>query len=162
MSVCPHCDHCRQNLKTGSQRHLDDIALIRANIDHLRGLIDTLQTSRIALLRRLNSLRSDTRNLPVETLSLIFQYAAPSPDIGSRSLRLYCEESYPDEKANHTPIVLGAVCSTWYHIAQSTPQLWTSLVIDVQRWQQIPPSTALLQHYLSKTKHLPFSLELNL
>ncbi|KAJ3565315.1 hypothetical protein NP233_g7705 [Leucocoprinus birnbaumii] len=102
------------------------------------------------------------RNLPLEVLSHIFSYVAPPLDLTSRSLRLYRNEKYPDAGEDFTPLLLQVVCSQWLHAARSTPQLWTSLVLDVASIKRVQPSISILETYLKNAKNLSFSLELNL
>ncbi|KAF9447609.1 hypothetical protein P691DRAFT_760618 [Macrolepiota fuliginosa MF-IS2] len=164
MAFCPHCDHCKKLKRSQTKRSQpgNEIAFIQAEVDHLGDSIRTFSNERSLLLRRLNILRSSTRNLPPETLSLIFQFAVPPLDITSRSLRFYRKERYTDERGHHIPNILGAVCSRWHDVAHGTPQLWTSLIIDVTTRRDVGDKLALLQLYLTNVKNLSFSLELNL
>lgn len=159
MSFCPHCSHCTQSQSQSTRQ--DETNFIEAEVDRLGSLINTLTNNRVALLRRLNTLRSTTRNLPPHVLSRVFEYVVSPVDITSRNLRLYSRETYSDQNDQHLPLLLGSVCSQWYHIVQATPELWVSLVIDVQGRHDVAPSLRLLRLYLTNSKDLSFSLELN-
>ncbi|KAF9447608.1 hypothetical protein P691DRAFT_671137, partial [Macrolepiota fuliginosa MF-IS2] len=163
MFSCPHCDHCKElrRSKTNRSQPSNEIASILTEIDRLESSLRILNNEHSLLSQRLNTLRSSARNLPSETLSLIFQFAAPPLDITSRSLRPYPEEIYGDEKGHYLPTILSAVCSHWRDVIHGTPQLWTSLVMDVVTRRGAAPKLALLQLYLGNVKNLSFSLELN-
>jgi hypothetical protein len=74
MATTSGCPHCQQAETIHAS---DNIALIKAEDTRLLGLILLLQHDRSAVLQRLNTLCSATRNLPPEVLSLIFCYASP-------------------------------------------------------------------------------------
>ncbi|KAF9447335.1 hypothetical protein P691DRAFT_671714, partial [Macrolepiota fuliginosa MF-IS2] len=156
---CPHCPHCKNipNSQSSSLGPFEEIALIETEITRLFDLTVKLNKDRVALLRRLNSCRSATRNLPFDVLSLIFQEAVLSIDTSSHPLRLPSKETHLSDH----PIILGSVCSQWYYAAQSTPQLWASLDIDICHEKSAPAKLALLDLYLKNVKNVSFSLELS-
>ncbi|KAJ3565316.1 hypothetical protein NP233_g7706 [Leucocoprinus birnbaumii] len=153
---CSHCPHCQSIEQSNSVN-----AATTKTIELLKNVKDG-RTRPNAGLQHLNCVRSATRNLPTEVLSHIFLHTAPPVDITSRTLRLYRKEDYPDEGESFTPILLQVVCSQWHHAAQSTPELWTSLILHVTKVKRIQLSISILEMYLANATNHAFSLELNL
>ncbi|KAH6883700.1 hypothetical protein BKA70DRAFT_1341902 [Coprinopsis sp. MPI-PUGE-AT-0042] len=71
-------------------------------------------------------IKSPIRRLPVELLGLIFSFA-----VGAAPFNRYIHITH-----------LRGVCSSWRHAATTTPGLWTSLTIDLDRWA--PPYSQFL------------------
>ncbi|KAJ3565317.1 hypothetical protein NP233_g7707 [Leucocoprinus birnbaumii] len=155
---CIHCPHCQKFEQSNSAAAR---LTIKMEIEHIVKLDVGQSPLANSVLRRLNSNRSATRNLPLEVLAQIFLGIAPV-DITSRTLRLYRKEDYPDERENFTPILLQAVCSQWYHAARSTPGLWTSLILHVADVKDVHSKISILEMYLANATDHSFSLELNL
>ncbi|KAF8072221.1 hypothetical protein FPV67DRAFT_1667654 [Lyophyllum atratum] len=90
--------------------------------------------------------------LPVELVRTIFCWCLPSRDSAMSS--------------KDFPLLLGRVCSAWRQISFSTPQLWTSLYIQVPRMDiSKPEKQDLLTRYgraviawLKRSASLPISL----
>lgn len=128
-----------------------------------------LSEERARLLRRCNELKSPIRKyLPPEILSNIFRYASPPIDFPTRHfdtservINTYTSP-LPDLETNspYLPVLLGSVCSYWRQVAQSTPELWNTLVLDVRRRTAVNHAQ-LLQLCLSKSKALPLEVEMD-
>ncbi|KAF7294171.1 F-box domain-containing protein [Mycena chlorophos] len=87
-----------------------------------------LETSRDALVSELNRVAVyPVLTLPPEITSEIFIQCLPVPDEPDDGPVRY---TYAD-----APLLLLRVCTTWAHIARSTPPLWSTLNLDVEDWE---------------------------
>ncbi|KAF9443240.1 hypothetical protein P691DRAFT_425822 [Macrolepiota fuliginosa MF-IS2] len=135
--------------------------------------IDELHQERGHLLRRWNETHSRVgQHIPSEVLSLIFQRACPPIAFESREFDAsalsekshisgFHDTSNFEANGPYFPITLSAVSSHWRQVAQSTPELWTTIAIEV-RERTATNHASLLSHYLENAKALPFSVELDL
>ncbi|KAF8949893.1 hypothetical protein BDZ97DRAFT_2086342 [Flammula alnicola] len=89
--------------------------------------------------------------LPPEVVSHIFMTFLPEEVCDNYGI------VEPDNTAT-TPLRLGAVCQTWRAIAWSTPQLWTSISIDM--YNDNLYVTELVRDWLSRSGQLPLYIRL--
>ncbi|KAF8971809.1 hypothetical protein BDZ97DRAFT_1753055 [Flammula alnicola] len=93
--------------------------------------------------------------LPPEIVSHIFELSLPErpPEKSSRGLT---------KNEICAPLILGAACQLWRHIAFSTPQIWTSISIYLgNRFESAKAGTTqceLAQEWLSRSGELPLSV----
>lgn len=117
--------------------------------------LDDDPEKRAVLHRRLNDLQPSCRNLPSETLSIIFQFAC----VLTNTLDSF---DYFRQQLNIAPLIrFGSVCSLWRQTAWSTPALWTTFVADV-RLRTISSTTALLDLCLRNVgaREMPLHVDL--
>lgn len=175
---CPRCGHSYKNIhveKSGGHAIMDtpslwvqqegDMAVILEEVRRLEGLIHQINEDRARLLRRVNSMQAATRRLPPELLSTIFQFARPSINFDTRSTPVYLPED--DQLRRNTyreeddfQIVLGAVSSHWRQIAWATPQLWTTISVEVYETAG-ENNGSLLSLYFENSQSLPLTVELD-
>ena len=109
---------------------LAEISRFDEKIAHLQSMIDDLRRERQVFATFVDAHRallSGTRRLPQELLQEIFTYCLPS----NRTER--------SSTTSEAPMLLGRICSSWRRIVMSTPQLWSSIHVDVSE----PPSLVL-------------------
>ncbi|KAJ7639373.1 hypothetical protein FB45DRAFT_788125 [Roridomyces roridus] len=92
---------------------------LRNEIDTLSRDISVLQALLKQKQSQLETIVYPTLSLPTEIISTIFIHCLPTKPSGPDSVNV-----------REAPLLLMQVCSRWREIAVSTPELWTSLVID--------------------------------
>ncbi|KAJ3568993.1 hypothetical protein NP233_g5352 [Leucocoprinus birnbaumii] len=144
----------------------EDVPRMEAEVERLSALIRSLHEERTRLLRKINCVQATTRRLPPEILSIIFQLIRPPIDFSSRqtlaelpddlTLR---RETYNQEE--DLQLDLGAVCHQWRQYAWSTPQLWTSISVEV--FETVAENNAaILDLYFQNARTLPMTVELDM
>lgn len=150
--ICERCGSRILNPLSGESHHSAEEEL--AFITQALKLDDDLE-KRAVLHRRLNDLQPSCRNLPSETLSIIFQFAC----VLTNTLDSF--DSFR-QQLNIAPLIgFGSVCSLWRQTAWSTPALWTTFVADV-RLRTISSTTALLDLCLRNVgaREMPLHIDL--
>lgn len=130
------CDICLERVK------------IDAEIANLEDRLFKLANKRLEITQNLNS-RHDRliTRLPIELVSRIFMFAAESNVVE------YFEADRPF--AWHPSILLNAVSKGWRNVALSTPQLWTSIIIDLSIDHL---KTDITTEWLGRSRALPISI----
>ncbi|KJA26281.1 hypothetical protein HYPSUDRAFT_159253 [Hypholoma sublateritium FD-334 SS-4] len=112
-----------------------------------------------AAIAALHTLLSPIRRLPVELLTEIFLHCLP-------------REKFILPSDAGSPLRLMQVCTQWWRVCITSPQLWTSIKIMLPETQDTPPQaelhepssipakTALLDMWVSRSGDLPFSLSI--
>jgi len=121
----------------------EDIELEK-EIRELERSIEELQSRHCALRTVMNENHDHLiQKFPPEIASHIFiQYAPPSVS------------RYKEERS--TPLRLGAVCRKWRQLAWATPQLWSSLVVEVTALGEHP--LQLIAEWLERSGCLPLTI----
>ncbi|KAF4612155.1 hypothetical protein D9613_004501 [Agrocybe pediades] len=112
------------------------------------------------LLSHYRRLKTDTnrthspiiRDLPVEVLSKIF-FACFSDKVND-------DDWQPHHRDHVVPLKIGAVCLTWRHVAWSSPELWTCVVLS-RRLNSSPHvcnQYDLMQGWISRSGALPLTV----
>jgi hypothetical protein len=113
-----------------------DVGLVDTEVARLRAAILELKSPRASLVKAAGNARSladSLRKLPLEILAEIFFLTYSSINFHDGRKR---DSSIAD---HDMPIVLtGNVCSSWRNIAISTPKLWSSITITMNR-EDLPP-----------------------
>ncbi|KAJ3516031.1 hypothetical protein NLJ89_g1371 [Agrocybe chaxingu] len=152
MCLCPVCgthaaaergQQCGAFPPRPSQVHHScrDLKNLEAQISTTKTFLAHLESHLLVLRSEYNRAHDHfTHRLPPEIISRVFGFCA------SREGEL-------------SPFDLGAVCKRWREIAWSTPQLWTSLDVDLN-WLEINSQTRswLIQEWLSRSGELPLSI----
>jgi len=121
----------------------EDIELEK-ELRELERLIEKLQSRRRALRTVMNENHDHLiHKFPPEIASRIFIQYAP------RSMSRYKED-------RSTPLRLGAVCRKWRQLAWATPQLWSSLVVEVEALGEHP--LQLISEWLERSGSLPLTI----
>ncbi|KAF9449828.1 hypothetical protein P691DRAFT_758725 [Macrolepiota fuliginosa MF-IS2] len=141
------------------------VAPFQEEVHYLDEVIYRLNGERAKLLRRINSVKASTRHLPSEVLSTIFQFARPPIDFQTRSVPVDWTDRF--ERADREVVYeddfqldLGAVSHYWRAVAWSTPQLWTTLSIQING-ETIENNTSLLKLYFQNARGLPMTIDLD-
>ncbi|KXN82351.1 hypothetical protein AN958_02660 [Leucoagaricus sp. SymC.cos] len=157
-ATCPYCYQTTADrnvfLMPSPQSSADEIAHIRAEMRCIDNPLFKPHEERAALLRCLNAVRSSTRVLFPEILSLIFQHASPAPDF-------FLEEGnvWPEHEPNPSfHLVVGSVSSLWREIVDSTPNLWTSIRVKTRSVQHTRRWTVFLLKSFEKSRSLPIDI----
>ncbi|KII92012.1 hypothetical protein PLICRDRAFT_457917 [Plicaturopsis crispa FD-325 SS-3] len=111
----------------------------------LRAVVNRLTRDRIELERLLKGHRdllTPARGLPPEVLSMIFIHCLPE-DVELRP------------NVDRAPLLLGSVCRRWRSIALSTPELWSSISVEVTEG-----SLPQIQNWIPRSGGLPTSMAL--
>lgn len=106
---------------------------------------------RFIMKSRINT-RHDTLNsqLPAEIVAYIFDLVVKS----SGHIKMI------NKSWVRPPVVLGAVCKGWRDITLYTPQLWSSITIDVRDWTS-PFALNPVEKWLRRSVAVPLSLSLH-
>ncbi|KAF9481258.1 hypothetical protein BDN70DRAFT_876578 [Pholiota conissans] len=106
----------------------EELAVLDREISEAEELLATLKKKkRPALCYQRNRVHDPiTSRLPVEIVSQIFTNFLPATVDPAYTI------SRPGSRSTvTTPLLLGAVCKSWRAVSWSTPQLWTSISIDI-------------------------------
>ncbi|KAJ6510636.1 hypothetical protein C8R45DRAFT_813915 [Mycena sanguinolenta] len=100
---------------------------LRARIEEIssqivleENLLQDLRHQKSLVQRQMNEALDPVARLPLEISSEIFLRCLPPPNFFSRK-----------PGADDAPMLLLNICNTWTTIALSTPDLWSSIWIDV-------------------------------
>ncbi|XP_006461687.1 hypothetical protein AGABI2DRAFT_193084 [Agaricus bisporus var. bisporus H97] len=125
---CQPLGRCSSEDHSDDESEAESLELDIFRIDHV---MKQLQQGKLHRLRRLNALRSTTRNLPPEILLLIFHHVA-TPITKSTFLDHYrCLRYRKHMERNISIIRCASVSSLWRNLILSTPPLWTTLVLNI-------------------------------
>lgn len=136
----------------------EEVSSILRATQSLDDAISTLNARRARLLQRLNELRPSTRVFPPEILSTIFHHVSPPIDFAASE---FLEEDEDGAPESHAQVTLSAVSWHWRRVALTTPQLWTSAVVNVTR-KNAQRKAFLIQLYLKNIGNMPMSLALHI
>jgi hypothetical protein len=117
-----------------------DIQKVDEEISRLQTALDHLTAVRQRMKRSLNERTTPIYRIPTEILSEIF---------------LHClVEDSDGFDAEEAPLLLNFVCSKWRTVAISTPQLWSSISLD------LPPcgGIEMLETWLSRSSASPLKI----
>lgn len=159
-TTCPYC-HSTNGDKSPSfhRASRDETNLIYEEVHRLEALITQLHQEKAALLRRLNSIQSASRSLPLETLSLIFQYAVlPSPGGEEKEGMLMSTVFAPPHRNRYFQLVLGSVSARWRDVVYSTPQLWAQLSFAITP-ESLERHSSFMALALGRSGRIPLSLD---
>ncbi|PPQ84733.1 hypothetical protein CVT25_013798 [Psilocybe cyanescens] len=96
-----------------------------------------------------------TRRLPPELTSRVFE-------ICSKECGPYNSSDWEiPQYQSSTPLILGAVCQTWRHIAWSLPSLWTRICISLEA-QMEDAYVDKVEGWLQRSGQLPLSMLIDL
>jgi hypothetical protein len=148
-----------------AQEH--DLDRLHPELKHVDKLIHLFTEERARILREINNTQVLTRRLPSEVLSTIFQLTRSPTDLETRIAKSNSpieinkpRSSYFSEDDFHH-LVLGAVSHHWRQIVRSTPQLWSTLSIEV--YEPVSENNvSLLNLYFENARGLPMTIELDM
>ncbi|KAF9448924.1 hypothetical protein P691DRAFT_813356 [Macrolepiota fuliginosa MF-IS2] len=139
-----------------------EIELIHNKASRLRGSIDQIRGALAVLFRRLNAIQSATRDLPPETLSHIFQYAARTEE--NKLENTEEGDSTPGDVSSHTEpsflLALGSVSTQWRDVIRSTPRLWSVLHFKLKP-TKLGDHISLIKLALSNSGSIPLDITLD-
>ncbi|KXN91100.1 hypothetical protein AN958_02875 [Leucoagaricus sp. SymC.cos] len=129
------CSQCGLNPKSTApippaptQSPHEEIDFIKQEFSRIDDHIRRLCEEKASLGRRLNELQATTKILPPETISLIFRHVCRSSWNATNAV---ASVGY-QRQINILPLLrLGGICSLWRQIAWSTPDLWSTALVDV-------------------------------
>ncbi|KAF5362161.1 hypothetical protein D9756_002157 [Leucocoprinus leucothites] len=152
VNVCSQCGK-PTSLSSGPFHSVrDEIDFINQETSHIDDQIRLLCEQKASLTRRLNQLRSTTRVIPPETLSLIFQHTC--------CFKKATTLSEYQRQINVLPLIrIGTVCSLWRQIAWSTPAIWSTVIADI-RTRNAKSTTFILELCLRNAGTVPLTLDL--
>ncbi|CAA7270876.1 unnamed protein product [Cyclocybe aegerita] len=152
MCTCRVCKH-KANDEPGARRYRLSAARACSACLELKILQNQIIETRAFLChlqKHLHALRSNynhahdpfTHALPPELMSRIFEF---------------CVSSAPNGMLN--PLILGAVCKRWRQIAWAAPNLWTTVRVNLDRFQsRVALHCELLSQWLARSAQLPLSI----
>ena len=142
----------------------DQVAYLDAEISRTEDDIVSLVRQRAMLKRRRNAF-SPAVNLPPEILSLIFEFAClpvaggnvdPSTGgakFGGTNLGVGVGTGAV------TPLFIGTICSAWRKVAQSSSQLWNTIIVYLDNGHS-HAQASLLKSWLQNSAQRPLSIKL--
>ncbi|KAJ7251418.1 hypothetical protein C8J57DRAFT_1353557 [Mycena rebaudengoi] len=140
-----------------------EIARYEAEIKRLRGLLKTLEDDRATVTTFAEGCRSilaPVRRLPAEVLVEIFSLIPEHDGISRRTTPV----QELDRLAKKELLVLSKVSFYWHSVVMGTPRLWSTLVADMDSWEEpgASPHTllALLARSLQRGATHPLTMEL--
>ncbi|KAF6756745.1 hypothetical protein DFP72DRAFT_1115635 [Ephemerocybe angulata] len=131
----PTPTHAKYSSYTQEILQVDEL---KAEIEHVETLMQSLATHRSGLRRRINSL-APISCLPPEILLLVFTHCLSPPTT--------------------PPLFLGAICARWRALAWGSPVLWSKLVLRVSRLHA-PAQLCLLEAWLLRAGTLPLHIHI--
>ncbi|KAF8809033.1 hypothetical protein BYT27DRAFT_7254920 [Phlegmacium glaucopus] len=138
---------------------LNDDSDLEESLSHTRPLIHLLSVaveikqSESVVLRHLEGQRDWTKQLPKGVLERIFLSYICFLQASLHPLN----KPYAVPCATSGPLLLSQICKHWRDTALASPLLWGSLSIGNNQ-----PDISLLNSWLSRSRHIPLSLRLNL
>jgi hypothetical protein len=115
------------------------------------GVLHQLEQQKNSLKQHINAHRSPLLRLPPEITSEIFMsYLAYHGYTVTYEL-----DGHFDLLITKTPLLFGRICSAWRKLAWSTPRLWCSLLLDLER-HKIDP--VLVEQWIKRSCGLPLSI----
>ncbi|KAF9471684.1 hypothetical protein BDN70DRAFT_887820 [Pholiota conissans] len=123
----------------------EESALLDLQIRRMEENLSDLKALRISKNAKLNDAHDSLSRLPVELVSKIFT-----------NLRLLPTDT-PD-RITMSPLLLGTICRTWRRIAWSSPELWSTLAIDICNTRD--GVADIIQPWLDRSCEFPLSINL--
>ncbi|KAK0451258.1 uncharacterized protein EV420DRAFT_729818 [Desarmillaria tabescens] len=127
-----------------------------SHISNLKCIVENLEAGRQLIrksVRKVRSLVAPIRMLPLEVLSIIFEYVRIS-------LPFY--DGHNERRvASKGPFRLSAVCAYWRDICLSLPQLWTSIFANANNSDLLPCFKNLSKLAEERSCQLPLSLDVS-
>ena len=142
----------------------DQVAYLDAEISRTEDDIVSLVRQRAMLKRRRNAF-SPAVNLPPEILSLIFEFAClpvagGNIDLSTGGAKFGAANlGLGVGMGAVTPLFIGTVCSAWRKIAQSSSQLWNTVVVYLDNGHS-DAQASLLKLWLQNSAQRPLSIKL--
>ncbi|KAF4611633.1 hypothetical protein D9613_004570 [Agrocybe pediades] len=96
--------------------------------------------------------------LPPEILSTIFEVY--TSDALPPSLQDEIQFQFPQHNILPIPLVLSHVCHRWRQVAFSTPQIWTTFTISLDRCNGSPAEQDIIYAWISRTRNHPLTIHL--
>ncbi|KAF4611794.1 hypothetical protein D9613_004472 [Agrocybe pediades] len=95
------------------------------------------------------------RDLPVEVLSRIFKACFPD-----NTNDITDDDWEPGHKHVAIPLRIGAVCRTWRHIAWSSPELWTGVLLSrrFNSSSRVCDQYGIIKEWISRSGALPLNV----
>ncbi|KDR85976.1 hypothetical protein GALMADRAFT_397244 [Galerina marginata CBS 339.88] len=130
------------------------LSVLDVQISEAKRFLEDLLYRRRELKSEVNQLHNPIiHRMPLEVVINIFDIYANSWE-------------FAEDSVNHSPFTLGAVCQTWRHIVWSTPQLWTSIAMDLSITSSLMRRgvknnrVQLLSKYIDLSGNLPLRIAL--
>jgi hypothetical protein len=137
----------------------DDSSGLKKNLSHTRPSIYLLNAavekreSKSAIIRRIGDTTDWTQQLPMTVLRRIFVFYICFQQASLHPVN----KPYVVPSPTSGPLLLSQICEYWRDTALSTPLLWGSLSVGNNQ-----PDIALLQSWISRSRHTPLALRLKL
>ncbi|KAF5353312.1 hypothetical protein D9756_007962 [Leucocoprinus leucothites] len=120
----------------------------------------------VQALRKLNDIRSMTKLLPPEILSLVFQHACPPYKVGLTNPIVWSLDT-PREAEWEEPeplyrflFILAGVSHYWRQVVFSTPELWKAVSMKISG-TNVDLCAEVLATFLKNVGEFPFSVDLD-
>ncbi|KAH7912185.1 hypothetical protein BJ138DRAFT_1148952 [Hygrophoropsis aurantiaca] len=126
-----------------------EMALVRVASERLLSIQARLNDNKSQLqhsIQHHEALAAPVHRVPHEILGEIFTQCLPTIP-------------YPTPMSQSSPMVLTNICRRWRAVAVSTPRLWSSITISVDKALR-PSARALYKAWLSRAKYVSLSLRI--
>ncbi|KAF5360433.1 hypothetical protein D9756_004756 [Leucocoprinus leucothites] len=140
-NICPYCNQPNNSPVSP--------APLNRPIAKIETLITQLLEEKHTLLRRLNSIQSLTRNVPVEILAFIFEEASREPP-----MNLDPDEEPEAPNGIAQALLLGTVSTQWRQAALSASHIWTNLQYQLDPIQ-FKSQLSMIEEALDRSGNLP-------
>ena len=129
-----------------------------AEITRVEDLLKGLILKRAFLKKKINHHSSPLLKIPPEVTSEIFKayIRQEEEDVDLDQGPVYLSQLRHD--ASQAPLLLSAVCTAWRELAWSMPWVWSS--VNLMLGASGPTSVALLDEWLSRSRHCPLTIRL--
>ncbi|KAF9545575.1 hypothetical protein CPC08DRAFT_716160 [Agrocybe pediades] len=152
LSTCPastqKCEACTRVKKLTSE--------VEEAAEKLKELIVLLQRAKTGMNHHHSSAVS---KLPPEILSTIFEVY--TSNALPPSLQDEIQFDVPEHDILPIPLVLSHVCHRWRQVAFSTPQIWTTFTISLDRCDGSPAEQSIISAWISRTRNHPLTIHLH-
>ena len=156
--ICKHCENSGVTVddQQGTENASPSTSNLFTELENLENTITRLKSKRCDLKRDINRRHSSfIRIIPLEIIARIFKYANTDVTITGSGL----------------PILLSSVCSDWRRAVVGTPELWSSIKIDLPPISQIsnndmdessmlPRLATFIDEWLARSGQLPLNISL--
>ncbi|KAF9555599.1 hypothetical protein CPC08DRAFT_711898 [Agrocybe pediades] len=153
-SLCPStiqkCEACLRVAKMTTE--------VEEAAEKLKQLIENLQRAKAEMNHQRSSV---VKKLPAEILSTIFEFYTSDTLPPSSRLQDEIQFEVPQNNILRIPFLLSNICHRWRQVAFSTPQIWTTLTIFLDRCDGSPVEEDLISAWISRTRNHPLTIHLH-
>ncbi|KAJ3508434.1 hypothetical protein NLJ89_g5754 [Agrocybe chaxingu] len=136
-----------------------DLIALEEKIHKAKKVLDGLIEEHRALRSEVNEIHDPLfKKLPPELVSRVFLACLPENKNNLRKAGNLDSLVLPIRQSS-APLLLASICKRWRQLALATPQLWSSILVQL-RPENVPYQTKVVEQWLSRSGCVPLSLHI--